>query len=479
MTRYAELVVAGLCWHGALVGSAGCSTSSPPSVVPGSAPQPSCDEGKDASATLDASLTEVAESDAAGDVGTVDVERPNEGCRECAEIFEPTESRAIPVHGIHAAGSAWQTTREQGIEYHRVIVPWYWIADEDGRLRDTPRIDEEVARAEAAGQGFVLSLRPCHPTAGSIPFEVDDFEYQNPDTPPRDPNIWAEVVRTLVTRYRERGLVGFQLGNELSQFRVADDAVLGEYDGDRVRAYGDEYLALLRQTHDAVKEADPRMPVVTTGLDTLHAALLDGLIDRGFIYEDTCRDLDPPRELTRDVLATRPYFVAAAQVTRRILTEGAPYFDYADVHIYADYVDEVEVSARWVEDAWAEAGTPPRGLISLEFGLPLHTYSLSYFAELINSARAAAFAAGFDSIAWSSFYPTAGWSINFTRTSLVDEMGRPRFTPFVDFATFNFGTQALLRARRNADGAVTLTTDGGTVEVPAVTEPAPPPNCDN
>jgi len=150
--------------------------------------------------------------------------------------------------------------------------------------------------------------------------------------PPRDLDAYSRFVHGMVTR--GRGVVEcWQIENEMeSQFWWAGTS--------------QDYLALLRTAHRAIRSADPSAKVAVGGFTswTSSAAVL---VDAGKSKAEIARELGYGEIGSRDTSQVEASVRRSLSFVDDVLGQGAEYFDIVDLHLYHRY-ETIPMRVEWL-----------------------------------------------------------------------------------------------------------------------------------
>jgi hypothetical protein len=206
---------------------------------------------------------------------------------------------------------------------------------------------------------------------------------------------WLAFVREVVERYDGDGhrdmpnltrpIRYWQIGNEIRW----------QWQGTI-----DQYLDLLKQTADVIRDANPDARIVLGALtDALQIARTD---------------------LTGGPEADRQGHQRTVEVVERVLKEGADSYDIVDFHAYDDTPAGLALIVCWLR----QRIDPSKVIWSLENAGPFEDFSTARVSEDLVKRHLVMLACGVDAIFWSSLNPTSGWSEPYLRLALLDEAGR-------------------------------------------------------
>jgi len=217
-----------------------------------------------------------------------------------------------------------------GVGWVRIPVTWGQVEPRRGDYKWAAVSD--AVRAEARtrpGMRAMVTLEAKSPWAGrGTGGEVGE----KATVPPRDLDAYSRFVHGMVTR--GRGVVEcWQIENEMeSQFWWAGTS--------------QDYLALLRTAHRAIRSADPSAKVAVGGFTswTSSAAVL---VDAGKSKAEIARELGYGEIGGRDTSQVEASVRRSLSFVDDVLGQGAEYFDIVDLHLYHRY-ETIPMRVEWL-----------------------------------------------------------------------------------------------------------------------------------
>lgn len=373
-----------------------------------------------------------------------------------------TRLEEIPSLGLHSAGTDFDRTSPTGASYHRVIINWYQAEKEGSSEPSYEYLDNVFNDAQRNNMGVILSLRSNHPTKSTVEFSsTGGRNYDIPDSLPKSEDEWKTYVSAIVKRYKDKGLVGVQYGNERGQFKSDMKKTDPSYD----KVNQQEYVKALKWTYEAVKSADPNMPVISTGLPGVELAVLaDGFNERGWIYKGN--DNSGIRKVTEADTAGKN---SEGSTVVSVIVDGAPYYDYLDLHTRNDFPEDYIYAANWARSLWKKNNIQGKGLIALEFAGPFAVWSQEWQEYMFTAAPVMAYYGGFDAVTWAPWYKESEWADNFGRPSLIDENNKLRQPQYNIFSDMSHETKNFVKVQRTGEYEYTFTLADGSKNVIDVT----------
>jgi len=319
----------------------------------------------------------------------------------------------FPVGGNTNLAAAYQL----GASYHRVIIQWHQAYDGLGNFNYAP-LDAIFADTQRNNLKVILSLRSNHPEKSSVTFIPSERSIDDPDSIPKNEQEWKNYVKETVNRYKNRGLVAVSTINEIWQFKTNLPENHPDYEA-RKRA---EIVQLMRMTYEAVREVDQSIPVLSPAVTGGEIeALTKGYNENGFIYVGN--DNTGISKLDRESAIRRPGNTNSELYRRAVIVDGAPYYNYLDLHQRVDFGSEIMFVANWARDLLKQNGVTGKGMIATEFGGPFSYYSTPYHAYMVTAANVLAYYAGFDAVTWAHLRSLPNWVQNYNNPALFDSNG--------------------------------------------------------
>jgi hypothetical protein len=136
------------------------------------------------------------------------------------------------------------TARELGVKYLRFGFSWNGVEPEQGKY-DFKFWDMLVSEAQRAKIELI-------PYVAYTPKWAARSEHEYWQQPPRDPQLYAELLKTLAKRYRGR----------IHSWEIWNEPDLKEY----WQGTADEFAELVRVAAPAIREGDPAAQVVLAGM---------------------------------------------------------------------------------------------------------------------------------------------------------------------------------------------------------------------
>lgn len=241
--------------------------------------------------------------------------------------YRGTNGIGITTPGFHGKSSvaeiekSFKTASELGVDWTRVLVPWYYIENKRGQY-DWQFLDRTVAMAEKYDLKVMMQVS----TAPQWATGVDDlsgikksFLGHYPDSYAPKPEHYADYAKffaAVVERYAPRGILDYEVWNE-----PATERFWKESNSSRTPS-PESYARLLKETYPAAHKAHPDVNVIAGG---------------------------------QVVTTSRGTDVNAVDFLKRMYAAGAQgYFDSLSHHPYG--ID----SPDWVWNGWAYMHNEPR-----------------------------------------------------------------------------------------------------------------------
>lgn len=303
-----------------------------------------------------------------------------------------------------------------GIGVVRISAAWSRIEPTEGAF-DFAALDHRIAALQELG------LAPFVTFESNADWATDPQTRQVRNARPSDPRLWRSFIGRVVERYDGDGqddMPGLRGG--VRYWQAANEWISERNRSGGWAASTDELLAYLRDSHDAVKRADPSALFVLGGIAAFN---LDILLVARTGLEMEVRQLWNTRSETVLTLAEMRGPRFAAIIRDRVLPvlTQAPY-DIADAHLYGP---EARDPARieWLREV---SGRP---VLSSECGGPSLDYGGSYSEEAHFTAVLArnlgTLAAGAEFCLWFRLGEGDGATYGNARTALysVDRAAKP------------------------------------------------------
>lgn len=343
----------------------------------------------------------------------------------------------IPNIGFHSVGASnLPATSTLGAKFHRIIISWHKVYDENGQLKQD-LFDNIEPMYRSKNTKILLTIRPNDPNRSTCSYDIGERNIDETDSYPKNETEWQDYVKFVVDKYYvqpvnngvEPVFAGIQLGNEWSyQFTVnttnnpncnpnlVDPLVKLE-----------NMIKLMNLTYSAIQDAQQNLPngVKRLPMTTFGITEVDNFaLKRGFNLEDKTYGgffEKGIREIYPEDLSEGTVFGV-----EKFIIQASPYYDYLDIHLRGDYYQDYGYVAQWIRDVWDKNGITGKGLSATEFGGPLHFYTTKYQEYYISSSLAHSFFEGFDSIAWASWIPTKKLLLSFSLEAMIDWNNQPR-----------------------------------------------------
>jgi hypothetical protein len=134
---------------------------------------------------------------------------------------------------------------------------------------------------------------------------------------PRDPNTYANYLRTLIRRYGPRGTFWAEnpglTPRPIRQWQIWNEPNVDYFWGGDDKTWAESFVKLLKVAHDVIKQEDPEAKVVLPGLSDYGpwdaASALNRIYNNGVYSRNTMRGLF-------DFAGLHPYVLAPKDVVR-------------------------------------------------------------------------------------------------------------------------------------------------------------------
>lgn len=159
---------------------------------------------------------------------------------------------------------SYRTAKEMGVEWTRVIVPWFHIERKKGHY-DWQALDRTIEMAEKYNIKVMMQVTSApiwatslegksHHQLRSLGHHLDSYAPK-----PQNYNDYARFFADVVKRYSSRGIVDYEVWNEPSI-----DLYWRESNGYQVPS-PEAYTQLLKKTYPAAHRANPNVNVIAGG----------------------------------------------------------------------------------------------------------------------------------------------------------------------------------------------------------------------
>ncbi|NCO11870.1 hypothetical protein GW924_04725, partial [Candidatus Pacearchaeota archaeon] len=362
-----------------------------------------------------------------------------DGCTRVRNGLINSDIEPIPNIGFHSVGSSHlPATSIIGAKFHRSIVSWHTVYDENGQLKQN-LFDNAEEAYNSMDTKILLTVRPNHPNKSTCGYQIGERSIDERDSYPKNETEWTEYVKFVVDRYyvqpvnngQESVLAGIQLGNEWGHQFVVNTTNNPTCNPGLTsnQEKSDSMIKLMNLTYSAIQEAqenlnpgEKKLPMLTfgvTGGDNFalkRGYNLEGMTYNGFL--ETGVRINTPEDVSES-------FVLG---TERFIIDSAPYYDYLDIHFRSNYYQDHGYIAQWARDLWDNNSITGKGLSSTEYGGPFYFYTTDYQKYLIPASLSHSSFQGFDAIAWASWVPARMLSAaaNFGLEAMTTFDGNPR-----------------------------------------------------
>lgn len=380
-------------------------------------------------------------------------------CTRIRDGLIDSDIKPIPYAGFHSAGARDSPqTAGVGAKYHRVIVSWHDAYYPNGSIKEGYLLEGAEQTLKDNNIKLVLTVRTNDPNRGTCSYTIGERSADEIDSYPRNESEWTSYVKFIVNKYytqqiingEEPLLAGIQVGNEWShQFSVNTTnnpgCDINLVDGN-VKI--DTMINLTRLTYNAVQEAQQNLPASAkklpvlafgiTGVDKF--ALKRGFNTNGFTYNGF---------FSNGIIINYPDDVSENTVSgiEKFITRAAPYYDYLDIHLRANFYYEHGFVAQWIRDLWKANGITGKGLIATEYAGPFSFYTTNYHKYFIPVSLAHSLFEGFDSIAWSPWNAEEKQNVNFALMSMTNSNRQARQYARDGYKTFTDAADGFKKIR--------------------------------
>jgi len=339
------------------------------------------------------------------------------------------EEVAITEEGFLSEASQLTVVMDNaGARLTNYFVQWFRYEPKKGEY-DFSLIDSAVRGRNASGIETILTLRPNALWAGG-----KDYIFGRPDQPenekltraytvyPEDEAAWVLFVRKLVDRYDADGKNDApNIIHGVKYWRICNEW------GHLFKGTDEEFVRLMKITHDAIKAESPEAMIISPGITGLEKhALIRGFMNKDYIWSFS--EKQASTRLTQEDLIreTRGGFIP--RVEKRIeslFRDCGAYFDIVDIHAYMTDEEDVRGGLAYIHDQLKKNGLEKK-LWALEWGLPFNEFTDEAFNRLVITSQVIGFANGMDQIMWSAFKPCIRFRDAFLNLSLLHRDESPK-----------------------------------------------------
>lgn len=195
---------------------------------------------------------------------------PPQAHAHAKNTYRGTNGIGITTPGFHGDSNyadidqAFRAASELGVDWTRILVPWYFIENTRGRY-DWRYLDQTVAMAEKYNLKVMMQVSTAPQWATSVNdlnSVQKSFLGHYPDSYAPKPQFYGDYAKffaAVVKRYAPRGVVDYEVWNEPSVPRFWKES------NSQQISSPESYTRLLKATYPAAHAAYPRVNVIAGG----------------------------------------------------------------------------------------------------------------------------------------------------------------------------------------------------------------------